>query len=341
MNALKTATLLTTFFVSTILTGQALAEGEVNVYSSRHYDTDARLFSDFTEETGIKINLIEGKISALMERLRAEGKNSPADIIVTTDAGRLFHLEEMDLVQGVQSAELETNIPENLRHPDGKWFGVTQRARVIYYDKNSVTNPPQTYADLADPKYKGMICARSSSNIYMISLLASQISHIGIEAAKAWATGLYNNFAREPQGGDTDQLRAIASGECQIVIANTYYFARALRTEVRGLSDATDRIGIVFPDQDGNGTHVNISGAGVAKYAPNKDNAIKLLEYFTSYDAQNYFASGNDEYPVVKGVALSSSVQQLGTFKADDLALEELGKNQALAQTIYNEIGYK
>lgn len=325
---------------SAFITG-ALAEGEVNIYSARHYDTDERLYSDFTDATGIKVNLIEAGSSELMERLKAEGANSPADVVITTDAGRLYQLNKEELLQNIQSDELGTKIPANLRHSDGAWFGISQRARVIFYDKETVANPPQTYADLADPQYKGMICARSSTNIYMISLLASQIANNGDEAAKTWAQGLLDNLAREPQGGDTDQLRGVVSGECQIAVSNTYYFARAIRKEVKNLSGSTDKIGWIFPDQSGNGTHVNISGAGVAKNAPNRENAIKLLEYFTSESAQNYFAAGNDEYPVVEGVALSSSVQQLGTFKADDLPLEELGKNQARAQEIYNEIGYK
>lgn len=319
----------------------AYADGEVNIYSSRHYDTDERLYSDFTEATGIKVNLIEGKINELIERVKAEGANSPADVMITTDAGRLYTLEQEELLQTVESMTLSKEVPANLRHPEGYWYGVSKRARVIYYDKATVSEPPMTYADLADPKYKGMVCARSSTNIYMLSLLASQIAHNGEAAAKTWATGLLSNFARDPQGGDTDQLRGIVSGECAIAVGNTYYFARALRKDVKGLTGSTDKIGWIFPDQDGNGTHVNISGAGVTKNAPNKDNAVKLLEYLTSNSAQNYFASGNDEYPVVEGVALSSSVQQLGTFKEDELGLEELGKNQATAQKIYNEIGYK
>jgi iron(III) transport system substrate-binding protein len=212
---------------------------------------------------------------------------------------------------------------------------------VIFYNKETIASPPTTYADLASPQYQGLVCARSSSNIYMLSLLASQIANNGAETAKTWATGLLANFARAPQGGDTDQLRGIVSGECDIAVANTYYFARALRKDVSNLSGSTDNIGWVFPDQDGDGTHVNVSGAGIIKTAPNADNAIKLLEYLTSDSAQNYFAAGNDEYPVVEGVALSSSVQQLGTFKEDDLGLEELGIHQAEAQKIYNEIGYK
>lgn len=341
LNMRKSLTLLAGIAAITITASAAYADGEVNIYSSRHYDTDERLYSDFTEATGIKVNRIEGNINELIERAKAEGENSPADVFITTDAGRLFKLDQDDLLSETSSDVLDAAVPANLRHPDGKWFGISQRARVIFYDKERVSEPPQTYADLADPKYKGQVCARSSSNIYMLSLMASQIANNGEEAAKSWASGLLANFAREPQGGDTDQLRGIVSGECDIAVGNTYYFARALRKEVKGLSGSTDAIGWVFPDQDGNGTHVNISGAGVTKYAPNRENAVKFLEYLTSESAQNYFAAGNDEYPVLEGVALSASVVQLGTFKADDLNLDELGKNQARAQEIYNEIGYK
>lgn len=337
----KSLALLASVVAINIATTAAHADGEVNIYSSRHYDTDERLYSDFTEATGIKVNRIEGKINELIERAKAEGENSPADIFITTDAGRLFKLDQDDLLAETNSDILNAKVPSNLRHPDGKWFGVSQRARVIFYDKTRVTEPPLNYADLADPKFKGQVCARSSSNIYMLSLMAAQIANNGEEKAKNWATGLVANFARAPQGGDTDQLRGIVSGECDIAIANTYYFARSLRKKVKGLSGSTDNIGWVFPDQDGNGTHVNISGAGVTKHAPNRENAVKFLEYLTSEAAQNYFAAGNDEYPIAEGVALSASVVQLGTFKADDLNLDELGKNQARAQQIYNEVGYK
>lgn len=337
---LKITSILASVLAASTFIGTASAD-EVNIYSSRHYDTDERLYSDFTKATGIEVNLIEAGSSELLERLKAEGENSPADVVITVDAGRLWAFEQAGAFQPISSDALDAAVPANLRDEAGNWYGISQRARVIFYDKDEVSNPPATYADLADPQYKGMVCARSSSNIYMLSLLASQIAHNGDAAAKEWATGLLANFARDPQGGDTDQLRGIVSGECKIAVANTYYFARSLRKEVKNLSGSTDGIGWVFPDQDGNGTHVNISGAGVAKNAPNKENAIKFIEYLTSDSAQSYFAAGNDEYPVMEGVALSSSVQQLGTFKADDLALEELGKNQAAAQTIYNEIGYK
>ncbi|WP_394688353.1 Fe(3+) ABC transporter substrate-binding protein [Hoeflea sp.] len=319
----------------------AHAEGEVNVYSSRHYDTDDRLYTDFTDATGIKVNLIEGSGDELIERLKAEGANSPADVFITVDAGRIWRADAAGLLAPVQSEVLDERVPEALRHPDGHWFGVSTRARVIFYDKDKVSEPPQTYADLADPKYKGQVCARSGTNIYMLSLLASQIAHNGEDAAKAWAQGLKDNLARDPQGGDTDQLRGIASGECGIALSNTYYFVRAVTGSVDGLSDAIDRIGIVFPDQDGNGTHVNISGVALTAHAPHAENAVKFMEYLTSDSAQGYFANGNNEYPVVEGVEANSAVEALGSFKADDLNLSALGENQTRAQEIYNEVGYK
>lgn len=327
--------------VSSLGIAPALAEEAVNIYSSRHYDVDEQLYSQFEEETGITVNLIEGDSDELIERMKAEGENSPADVFITTDAGRMWRADEAGLLQEVDSEVLAERIPEHLRHPDGRWFGISTRARVIFYDKEAVENPPQTYADLADPQYKGKICIRSSSNIYNLSLLASIIAHEGEEAAKDWASGVLANLAREPQGGDTDQLRGIVSGECQIAVANTYYFARGLAESVSGLSEGIDKIGVVFPDQEGNGTHVNISGAAVAAHAPNEENAVKFLEYLTSDEAQQFFANGNNEYPVVAGVEASSVVQGLGEFKHDTLNLAELGKNQAKAQEIYNEVGFK
>jgi len=321
----------------------AFAEGEVNIYSSRHYDTDERMYSDFTDATGITVNRIEGNADELIERMRAEGANSPADILITVDAGRIWRAEKAGLLSPVVSETLDARIPAALRDPAGNWFGFSTRARVIFYDKDKVSNPPQTYAALADPEYMGMVCMRSATNIYSLSLLASIIANDGEEAARTWAQGVKDNLAREPEGGDTDQLRSILSGQCPIAISNTYYFARAIRTEVEGLTgaDGFERIGWAFPDQDGSGTHVNISGAGVATNAPNRDNAIAFLEYLASDQAQEYFADGNDEYPVVEGVNLATSVAGLGTFTRDDLNLAELGRNQALAQTIYNDLGWK
>ena len=319
----------------------ALAAGELNLYSSRHYDTDERLYEEFTKQTGIKINRIEDKASALMKRIAAEGANSPADVLLTVDIGRLWAAEKDGLLQPIKSDALGKAIPAHLRDPEGHWYGFSKRARVIFYDKEKVSEPPKTYQELADPKYKGMVCTRSGSNIYMLSLMSALIEHVGEDTAKAWAKGVYDNRARDPQGGDTDQLRGIASGECAIAVSNTYYFARALRKDVRDLTGKTDKIGIVFPNQDTFGAHVNISGGGVAKNAPNRENAIKFLEYLASNSAQNYFAAGNDEYPVVAGVAESASVSKLGKFKADTQSLDKLGPNQAKAQKLYNEVGYK
>lgn len=322
----------------------AQAAGEVNLYSSRHYDTDERLYSDFEEETGITVNRIEDDASVLIERIKAEGENSPADILLTVDAGRLYQADQDGLFQPVESEVLEERIPANLRHPDGHWFGFSTRARVIFYDKAKVDPADiQSYADLADPKLEGLVCTRSSSNIYMLSLLAALIDRWGEERATEWARGLWNNRARDPEGGDTDQLRAIASGQCAIAVGNTYYYARALSKDVRGLANPedTDRIGIVFPDQDGEGTHVNVSAGGVVANAPNRENAVRFLEYLASDSAQKYFADGNNEYPVVEGVEASSAVESLGAFTADDLPLVVLGENQAKAQAIYNEVGYE
>ncbi len=343
--ALRSARSLLAVTVAAVSVGAfippASAAGEINLYSSRHYDTDEKLYTDFEKATGIKVNRIEDKATALIQRITAEGANSPADVLLTVDAGTLWAAEQADLLAPVDSEVLKKKIPENLSHPEGKWFGFSTRARVIFYDKSRITDPPKTYQDLADPKYKGMICTRTSSNIYMLSLMAGLIEHLGADKAKEWAKAVYENRARDPEGGDTDQLRGIASGICGIAVSNTYYFARALRTDVRDLTGKTDNIGIVFPNQETFGAHVNISGGGLVKNAPNKENAIKFLEYLASDSAQSYLAAGNDEYPVVEGVAAIATVKQLGDFKADDLPLVKLGQNQSQAQKIYDEAGYK
>jgi len=321
--------------------GTAAAEGEINLYSSRHYDTDERLYSDFEAATGIKINRIEAKADALIERMKAEGANSPADVLLTVDAGRIWRADQAGLLSPVESEVLERRIPQHLRHPEGHWFAFSQRARIIFYDREDVTDPPLTYEALADPKYKGQVCTRSSSNIYMLSLMGSMIEHHGEEAARDWAEGLYANRARDPQGGDTDQLRGIVSGECEIVVANTYYFVRGLTGDVSGLTDGIDRIGWVFPNQSGRGAHVNVSAGAVAAHAPNRENAVRFLEYLTSAGAQQYFSEGNNEYPAVPGVALGDGVAQLGLFRQDNLNLEALGRNQPKAQAIYDAVGYE
>lgn len=330
--------------VASATSGPAVADEVLNIYSSRHYDTDERLYRNFEEATGIEINRLEDKADALIARIRAEGRRSPADLLITVDAGRLWQADQQGLFQPVDSDFVERRVPSYLRHQDGHWFGFSTRARVIFYDKRRLNaGAINTYQDLAKPDFEGMVCTRSASNIYMLSLLASLIHHLGEPAATEWARKVWANRARDPQGGDTDQLRAIASGECGIALANTYYYARALRKPVRGLAhpEDTQHIGIVFPNQSSFGTHVNISGAGVLKHAPNADNAVRFLEYLARDEAQQYFSAGNDEYPAVPGVALAESVAQLGTFKPDDIDLEVLGQNQALAQRIYDRVGYE
>ncbi|WP_298262005.1 Fe(3+) ABC transporter substrate-binding protein [uncultured Litoreibacter sp.] len=319
----------------------ALAEGELNLYSSRHYDTDEKLYSDFTNATGITINRIEGKADELITRIHAEGANSPADVLITVDTSRLERAKDAGILQAAQSAVLEDKIPANLQDSDNQWFGFSQRARIIFFDKETVKNPPKTYADLADPAYKGMVCIRSSTNTYNQTLLASIIENNGAEAATKWAQGVVDNMARAPQGGDTDQLRGIVSGECGIAVANTYYFARAMAKDVDGLSADIAKVGWVFPDQDGTGAHVNLSGGGIAAHAPNKENAVKFLEYLASESAQKYFAAGNNEFPVVASVETTSAVQSLGEFKADDVSLSAVAKKLPMALETFNKVGWE
>lgn len=319
----------------------AIAEGEVNLYSSRHYDTDERLYSDFEDATGIVINRIEGNADELIARMQAEGRNSPADILLTVDTSRLERAKQAGVLQSIDSAVLEARVPGYLQDAENEWFGFSQRARIIFYDKQDVTTPPATYQDLADPIYKGQVCIRSGTNAYMQTLLAALVEHLGEEGAREWAAGVVANFARDPQGGDTDQLRGIVSGECDVVLSNTYYFARAIRTDVSGVTAEIDTIGWVFPNQDGIGAHMNLSGGGVAAHAPNRENAIKFLEYLASEQAQKYFSAGNDEYPAVPGVGLSPSVAALGFFKPDDVNLSAVAKNIPTAQKIFNEVGWK
>lgn len=319
----------------------AFADGELNLYSSRHYDTDERLYSDFEEATGITINRIEGKADELSARMQAEGINSPADVLLTVDTSRLERAKDAGLLQSINSDVLEAAIPSNLQDSDNQWYGFSQRARVIFYDKADVANPPMTYLDLADPAYAGLVCIRSSTNTYNQTLLASIIENHGEQAARDWAQGVVDNMARSPQGGDTDQLRGIVSGECEISVSNTYYFARALRKDVSGLSDSIDMIGLQWPSQDAEGAHMNLSGAGVAANAPNRDNAILFLEYLASDQAQQYFSNGNDEFPAVQGVALSEEVASLGEFTSDDVDLSAVAKQLPLALTIFNDVGWE
>jgi len=324
--------------------GGAFAEshaGELNLYSSRHYDTDERLYSDFTDATGIKINRIEGNADELIARMAAEGANSPVDVFLTVDTVRITRAKDLGLLQSIDSDILEASIPAYLQDDDNQWFAFSQRARILFYDKTDVANPPATYQDLAKPEYAGMICIRSSSNVYTQNITAALVAHLGEAAVADWASAVVGNFARDPQGGDTDQLRGIVSGECDIAMSNTYYFARAIRRDVSGLSDGIDTVGWVFPNQNDIGAHMNISGGGVAANAPNRDNAIKFLEYLASEQAQKYFSAGNDEYPAVPGIGLAPSVAALGIFRPDAIALSDIADNIGAAQRILNDAGWK
>ena len=319
----------------------AKADGEVNIYSARHYDTDDVLFNRFKEETGITVNRIEGKSDELIARMKAEGENSPADVFLTVDAGRVWRADQAGLLSPVDSEVLNERIPPHLRHPDSHWFGLSQRARIIFYDKSRVDDPPQTYEALATDDYDDMVCIRSSSNIYNLSLLASIIEVHGRETAKEWAAGVRENMAREPQGGDTDQLRGIVSGECGIAVSNHYYFVRGLVGDVDGLSGSTDKIGWVWPNQSGRGAHVNLAAGAVTANAPNRENAVKFLEFLTSDFAQAHFAEQNNEFPAVPGVPLDQGVAQLGYFIPDtSTGAVTYGENAPEAQAIFNEVGW-
>jgi iron(III) transport system substrate-binding protein len=315
----------------------------LNLYSSRHYQTDEALYANFTKQTGIRINRIEAGEDALIERVRNEGERSPADVLVTVDAGRLWRAEQLGLFQPVKSALLDTRIPASLREPGGQWFGFSLRARLIAYNKAKVKpSEVPTYESLAEPKWKGRVCMRSSTNMYNLSLMGAMVDHLGEQKAEQWAKSVQANLARDPRGGDTDQLKSVAAGECDVTISNQYYYARLVRSEKADEREIAAKLGVVFPNQASWGTHVNISGAGVMKHAPNREAAVKFLEYLASDDAQRYFADGNNEWPVVAGVNPDNPVLKLfGSFKQDALNVAVLGRNQPLAQKIYDRVAWK
>ena len=329
-----------TFLSLLLVAAPVPAEEVVNVYSARHYDTDLALYDRFTEATGVVVNLIEGSSDGLIERIVNEAEFSPADMLITVDAGRLWRAHEAGVFQPVQSEVLESRIPAHLRHPEGHWFGLSKRARVIVYNKEAgLPEGVDTYEDLADEGLRGRVCMRSSGNIYNLSLLASLIEHHGTQAAEEWASGVVANFARDPQGNDRAQIRAVASGECGASIANTYYIGRFLGSEDGEEQAVMDGIGVLFPNQDDRGAHVNISGAGVTRHAPNRDNAVKFLEYLTSEFAQRLFAEGNNEYPV-HGAA-TGPIAELGDFREDEVDANALGANQAAAVMAFDQAGWK
>ena len=317
------------------------ADTELNLYSARHYQTDEALYSNFTKQTGIKINRIEAKEDELLERIKNEGANSPADIFITVDAARLAKADELGLFAPVKSKLLESRIPANLRTND--WFAFSTRARVIIYNKTTVkAQDVQNYADLADSKMKGKVCSRSGSHPYNLSLVASIINNEGEAKAEQWARGVVANFARAPKGGDTDQIKAVSAGECEVAVSNTYYLARLIRSEKDEDKKVMSNIGIVWPNQKTTGTHINVSGGGMLKTAPHKEAAVKFLEYLASDDAQRHFADGNNEWPAVPTVKVTNAaLEGMGKFKADALNVGMLAKNQSVAQKLLDRAGYR
>ena len=320
----------------------AAAEQEVNVYSARQEVLILPLLDRFTERTGVTANIVSAKADALLARLQREGINSPADVFLTTDAGRLARAKEAGLLQPAQSVRLEKLVPATYRDPEGYWFGISLRARPIIYAKDRVKpSELSTYANLTDRKWAGRICVRSSSSVYNQSMLAAMVVRQGVESAENWARGLVANFARDPQGGDRDQIRAVAAGECDVALANTYYLAGLAKSKDSADREAAAKVAIFWPDQNGHGVHVNVSGAGVAKFAPNHANAIKLLEFLIGEEAQGIYASVVNEYPVVEGAPVADIVASWGTFKADDLNLATLGTYNGAAVRVADRSGWK
>lgn len=313
----------------------------VNLYSARHYQTDEALYANFTKQTGIKINRIEGKEDELLERIKNEGSNSPADVFLTVDAARLAKANELGLFAPVKSKVLDSRIPAHLRTDD--WFSFSKRARVIVFNKTEIKpSEVQNYGDLANLRLKGRLCSRSGSHPYNLSLMASVIAHEGEAKAEAWAKGMVANLARAPKGGDTDQIKAVAAGECGVALANTYYVARLMRSTKPDDVKIMEKVGVIWPNQTTTGTHVNVSGGGLLKTAPHRQAAVMFLEYLASDDAQRHFADGNNEWPVVESVSVSNpALETLGKFKADNLPVSNLAMYQIKAQMIFDRAGFK
>lgn len=333
-----------TLLILAVFAVSCSSQEEVNVYSARHYDTDQALYQEFTENTGIEVNLIEGGSDELIERVKSEGLNSPADILITVDAGRLWRAEEADILQPFESETLAERVPAEFRHPDNLWVGLSKRVRGIVANPEAVEDYEElTYEDLADDRFEGRVCVRSSNNIYNQSLVASMVETMGAEATEEWATGLVENFARSPQGGDRDQIRAVAAGVCDVAIANHYYLAVMINGGDEADQEAASKVEFVFPNQgeDGRGAHINISGAGILKNSPNKENAIKFLEYLTTPDAQKYFISGNNEYPINEEAEIADVLEKFGEFKSDAVNVSALGRNNPEAIQIMDRAGWQ
>jgi len=321
-------------------------ERVLNLYSARHYQTDEALYENFTKATGVRINRVEADDAGILARLQAEGAASPADVILLVDAARLWRGEQNGLFQPVKSAVLEARVPAQYRggtSPQGvQWWGMSTRARVVVYDKSRIKAADvDTYEKLAGPALKGQFCVRSGSHPYNLSLFGSMLEHLGSAATESWLKGLVANMARPPKGGDTDQIKGVASGECGVALTNTYYFARLLRSTKPEDRAVVEKVGVVFPNQQSWGTHVNIAGAAVARNAKNRDAAVQFLEYLASEPAQRYFADGNNEYPVVPSVPANAALVSLGAFKAETVPLAKVGANTPAVQQMLDRTGFK
>ena len=329
--------------------GASAQDNVLNLYSARHYSTDEALYSNFTNATGIKINRVDADDAGILARLKAEGTASPADVILLVDAARLYKGEVDGLFQPVKSKVLEDAIPTQYRGTataEGTpWFGFSTRARVIVYDKVKVKREDvDTYEELADPKNKGKVCIRSGSHPYNLSLFGAVTAHLGEQQAEAWLKGLVANLARDPKGGDTDQIKGVGSGECQIAVSNSYYVARLMRSANPEDKALMERVGIVFPNQSSWGTHVNIAGGAVAKNSKRPANAVRFLEYLASPEAQNYFANGNNEWPVARGVKVNNAALQAmsgGEFKSETVPIATVGANQVKVQQMLDRVGFR
>jgi iron(III) transport system substrate-binding protein len=320
------------------------ATEQVNLYSARKEALIKPLLERFTERTGIEVNLVTGSADALIKRLEVEGRNTPADLLITVDAGRLYRAQQAGLFRAIESDVLNERVPAHLRHDDNEWFGLSQRARVIAYSTDRVsTDDLSTYLALGDDRWDDRICIRSSDNIYNQSLLASMIAAHGEERAAEWAGDVVDNMARRPQGGDRDQIMAVAAGVCDLAVVNTYYYGRMQGEDAQAdQREAAGRVALFFPNQDGRGTHVNVSGAGVTEHARNPENATRLLEYLVSDEAQQWYAQVNYEYPVVPGAAVSEAVRSWGyPFKQDRLPLTRLGELNATAVRVFDRVGWR
>ncbi|HZY19438.1 MAG TPA: extracellular solute-binding protein [Ramlibacter sp.] len=348
---MKSKVLALAFSAAAMAAGASHAQEQVlNLYSARHYSTDEALYSNFTKATGIRINRVDADDAGILARLKAEGAASPADVILLVDAARLYKGEVDGLFKPVKSAVLEEAIPAQYRGTttaEGTpWFGFSTRARVVVYDKVRVKRQDvDTYEELGDPKNKGKICIRSGSHPYNLSLFGAVTEHLGEAKAQEWLKGLQANLARDPKGGDTDQIKAVAAGECQIAVSNTYYIARMMRSANPEDRAAMEKVAVVFPNQQSWGTHLNIAGGAVAKNSKNPANAVRFLEYLASPEAQNYFANGNNEWPTAKGVKVGNPALQAmsggGDFKAETIPLTAVGANTVKVQQMLDRVGFK